>query len=252
MVKAMSLEPPAISPPWLNWLRDFRVAASGLILKATAESSNEADQELQSMKFALYARALTLFDTACLLAENDKLLDLRSSCRGIIECAMHMDAAQSKPDYVKTIKDDDTASRRSRAKRYQAAANPETRKIIGEFLNRDSGRAKRSQPTNFAKGSQFSRLIHVYHEISADTAHVTFTSLARHFSEDKDSAASFIVDPALPAEELHETLITIALSGLLCTFLLLRSLSDTCDATEFENLMARYNLLYRAGLCPEG
>ncbi len=201
------------------------------------------------MRFALYARALTLFDTACLLAENDKLLDLRSSCRGIIECAMHMGAAQSEPGYVKAVKDDDEASRRSRAKAFakrQVAPDPETRRLLDDFLKRDLGGAKRLQPTDLAAGSDFPRLAHVYREISADAAHVTITSLVRHFSEDTDGTVTFKLDPALTAEELHETLTAIALSAMICTLLLVRSLPEKVDGTQFESLAARYKLLYRA------
>src|SRR6266436_457372 len=176
----MSFEPPAISPPWLSWLLDFRAAASELISTATAEPSTEGDLELQSIRFALYARALTLFDTACLLAQNDKLLDIRNYCRGIVECAIHMAASQSHPGYVKAVKDDDKVSRRSRAKSFskcQAIVDRKISKLLNDFLGHDFSGMKQLKISDLADYSNFARLLHVYREISADAAHVTFTSL---------------------------------------------------------------------------
>lgn len=253
----MNSEAPAVSPLWMSWLLDFRTAAHELIKKTTAKPSNEDATELQSMRFALYARALSLFDTACLLAQNDKLLNLRISCRGITECAIHMAASQSNPGYVKAVKDDDNASRRSRAKAFskrQVALDNETRELLEKFLKGEFGGAKRLQPSDLAAGSEFPRLAHVYREISADAAHVTYTSLVRHFSEDADGTVIFICDPALTAEELHETLTVIALSGLVCTFLLVRNLPNFSDGPGFEAfqcLATRYKLLYRNDPCIE-
>ena len=142
-------EPPAVSPLWMRWLLNFRATAreEGWIQQTSANPSGEDATELQSMRFALYARALSLFGTACLLARNDKLLDLRVSCREITECAIHMAASQSNPWLREgKVKDDDKGSRRSRAKassKHQMALDNETHELLDKLLKGDFGGAKR-------------------------------------------------------------------------------------------------------------
>lgn len=113
----MNDDQPQINEAWLRWMRDFRMAASKLADVDSFDAPESEEPELLFVKFALFARALTLFDTALLLAEHDKVLDVRSTCRKVVECAIHMDAARRKPDYLQALKDDEAKSKWSRAKR---------------------------------------------------------------------------------------------------------------------------------------
>jgi hypothetical protein len=239
-----------VSADWLTWMEDFETVADELVRSMVARPS-DADAELQSVRFALYGRALTHFGTAKLLAETNRLLDLRCVCRNVIECTMHMDAAEREGDYVQKLKDDEKASRRSRARafaRRQPPIDPEGRELLNEFLQRDIEGAKRLQPNDLAKGSEFPRLAHVYREVSADAAHVSIASLERHFHDDANGTVEFNIDPSLTPEELHETITTIALSLLTCTLILVRNLTDFNDAVAFDRLLSlqtRYKSLNR-------
>ncbi|QFI70516.1 DUF5677 domain-containing protein [Sinorhizobium alkalisoli] len=109
----MGEDQPQIKEGWLQWMRDFRMAAAKLADVDSLDAPKGEEPELLFVKFALFARALTLFDTALLLAEHDKVLDVRSTCRKVVECAIHMDAACRKPDYLQALKDDEAKALRT-------------------------------------------------------------------------------------------------------------------------------------------
>lgn len=183
----------------------------------------EGDTETLFVKFALFARAVTLFDTAVLLAEHDKLFDLRMICREVLECAIHMDAAFRKDDYLKLLKDDDDKSRWSRAKAFQERNNEldtDSRKLLQEFLNEKKG--KLLKPSELSRDSDFPDIAHTYREISADTAHVTYTALVRHAQHHDDGSTIFTLDPMLTELELHDTLTMLGLSAMVCTLNIVR------------------------------
>lgn len=72
----------------------------GLRRKIQSASPPWTERELVAIKAALYARALTLFDGALLMIENDRQLDFRVQSRGVIESAMYMIALDRDPAYV--------------------------------------------------------------------------------------------------------------------------------------------------------
>lgn len=231
---------------WLVWLRDFRSDATEFVQNVVAAPEDPKDAELQSIRFAVYARLLTLLDTAIRHAEADKQLELRITAREIIECAIHLEAAARIPEYVQTIKDDDRASKRSLVKAVnddQPPSDPATRRLVQEFMNNKT--AKRVQPTDLGKGSDFKRLILIYREISADSAHVTLTSLDRHVRADEDGVNRMIIDPPLDDGELFQSMSGIALSALLCTWLLVKAVPSSEGSAELIQLGQRYQSIYR-------
>jgi hypothetical protein len=74
---------------WIAWMRDYVDAARRFIAEDLIEVSSEEERELVAVKAALYARALTLFEGALLLIENDRQLDFRIQSRGVIEATMY-------------------------------------------------------------------------------------------------------------------------------------------------------------------
>lgn len=59
---------------WLVWLHDFRTDATEFVQNVVAAPEHAKDAELQSIRFAVYARLLSLLDTAVRHAEADKQL----------------------------------------------------------------------------------------------------------------------------------------------------------------------------------
>lgn len=231
---------------WVQWLRDFRTEATAFVQDLVATPADTDDAELQSIRFAVYARLLTLLDTAINHAGADKQLDLRITAREIIECAIHLEAAARIPEYVQKIKDDDRASRRSLVKAAsddQPPSDPATRRLVQEFMNNKTG--KRVQPTDLGKGSDFKRLILIYREISSDSAHVTLTALGRHVRADDDGVNRMITDPPLDEGELFQSLSGIALSALLCTWLLVKAVPSSGGSAELTRLGQSYQSIYR-------
>lgn len=172
----MNDDQPQINEAWLQWMRDFRMAAAKLADVDSFDAPEGEEPELLFVKFALFARALTLFDTALLLAEHDKVLDVRSTCRKVVECAIHMDAARRKPDYLKALKDDEAKSKWSRAKAFkdmQTDLDAGSGKLLQEFLNDKKG--AQLKPSDLSKDSQFPRMAHMYREIRP-TRHMSPTA----------------------------------------------------------------------------
>lgn len=239
----MTRTEPMISDQWLQWMRDYRDAAKQLADMDSFEQP-KGDTETLFVKFALFARTMTLFDTAVLLAEHDKLFELRSICREVLECAIHMDAAFRRDDYLKMLKDDDDKSRWSRAKAFQERntdLDTDSRSLLQEFLNEKKG--KPLKPSELSKGSDFPDMAHTYREISADTAHVTYTALVRHSKHNDDGSTIFTLDPLLTDIEIHETLAMLGLSAMICTLNVVRMIPTMSGDPVFFTLNERFRAL---------
>ncbi|WP_245314435.1 hypothetical protein [Sinorhizobium alkalisoli] len=120
-----------------------------------------------------------------------------------------------------------------------------SRKLLQEFLNDKKG--AQLKPSDLSKDSQFPRMAHMYRELSADTAHVTYSSLLRHRSFLPDETALFSLDPLLEEDELQETLNILGLSVLLCVFSLVRMMPIMAGDEAFYDLHARYKVLVAGG-----
>ncbi len=240
----MTYESPTLIEDWLRWMQDFQREALELTETLEFDPHIVSDPELLSVKLALYARILTFLDTAIRHSQSDKLLDLRIVARNIIECGMHMDAASRWPDYLQKLKDDDKASRRSLAVEIPAEIlDAEARRLRQDMLNDKT--AKRLQPTELGKGSEFARLVLMYRKISSDTAHVTASSIARHMAEDGDGVGRLMIDPMIDEEELYEAFTAIALTLLLCTWLLMEAVPNSRRNDAMLELAERHRGLYQ-------
>lgn len=60
------------SSDWIAWMRDYADAAQRFTAEDPVGVWTEEERELVAIKTALYARALTLFEGALLLLENDR------------------------------------------------------------------------------------------------------------------------------------------------------------------------------------
>ncbi len=69
-------------------MRRYAACADSFLRESHEVPAGEAEAELFAIKTALYARALTLFDTTRLLLEDDRQLDGRIQARGVIETVM--------------------------------------------------------------------------------------------------------------------------------------------------------------------
>ncbi|WP_421414227.1 hypothetical protein [Agrobacterium tumefaciens] len=240
----MTYESPILIDDWLLWMQDFHREALELTQALAFDPDGVSDPELLSVKFGLYARLLTFLDTAIRHTQSDKLLDLRIVARNIIECGMHMDAANRWPDYLQKLKDDDKASRRSLAAEIPAEIlDAEARRLQQYMLNDKT--AKRLQPTELGKGSEFARLVLMYRKISSDTAHVTASSIARHMVEDAEGVGRLTIDPMISDEDLYEAFTSIALTLLLCTWLLMDAVPTSQRNDAMMELARRHQALYQ-------
>lgn len=88
-------------------MRDYVDAARRFAAEDPVDVSSEEEREIVAIKAALYARALTLFEGALLLLENDRQLDFRIQSRGVIEATMYLIALDRNPAFVARMKDDD-------------------------------------------------------------------------------------------------------------------------------------------------
>jgi hypothetical protein len=242
---------PAIPPPspdWIVWMRDYVLAAERFTQEEPVPVSSERDQELVAVKAALYARALTLFEGALLLLEYDRQLDFCIHSRGVVEAAMYLIALDRDPAFVDKMKDDDFKSRHSRAGLHLNAtkfdADPDIRKMLEDFVSQGAQGTKPIQAATLLEGSEFDRLYRTFRDISGDTAHVSLTSLNRHYAESfVDQSATLLVHPALDELEMTTTLTELGISITIATLMLMKIKDKTELWDVFQDLLHRYRAL---------
>ncbi|MER9951852.1 hypothetical protein [Mesorhizobium sp. M0047] len=123
---------------WHKWLVDFAEVANRLQLAKRSLALSDHERR-KSVVLALYARLLSELTTALILAETKRDLAFRTTCRSIIECALHLEMAETDPTYLTRLKDDDDASRRSRAIRFRSKSSTlttEADKTLSDFIQR--------------------------------------------------------------------------------------------------------------------
>ncbi|UCI05237.1 DUF5677 domain-containing protein [Mesorhizobium sp. B1-1-8] len=248
---SVNVEAPSLSPEWVTWLRDYSATARRFTEDEPVHVSSEEERELVAIKAALYARALTLFDGALLLIENDRQLDFRIQSRGIIEAAMYLIALDRDPAYVEKMKDDDYKNRHARAglhlKAKKFTGSDDVRKMLEDFVAQGLQGAKQIQMGDLLNGSDFERLYHSYRNVSGDAAHVSITSLNRHYIENRDDqSALLIVDPALDENDMLVTVTELGFSMILATLFLMKIKERTDLWDDFQDLTRRYRELGHA------
>ena len=235
---------------WVEWLVMFNDLARVFIEDAAVDPQYGDDPRLQSAMLAIAARAFTLFRSALTLLQQGEQLGFRIIVRGVVECAMHMEAACSQPEYLKILLEDDKASRISRGKAFQKIAVnliEASNRELQQFVMGDGTRPQSLNLGDFSKSSDFPRYHHIYREISADAEHVTWTSLCRHPQEVPDGV-HLEIDPQLTDFEMFDTVSIMALAGMTCVKHLRESLGITQNEAVFSALGHRCIELYRAGM----
>jgi hypothetical protein len=226
-------------------------AAKRFVAEDPIAAFADEERELVAVKAALYARALTLFEGALLLIENDRQLDFRIQSRGVIEATMYLIALDRNPAFVARMKDDDYKSRQSRAGLHLKAkafnGTADVRKMLEEFVAQGLQGAKAMKVGTLLQGNEFDRLYRTYRDISGDAAHVSLTSLNRHYVENAtDQSATLLVHPALDQLELHMTATELGIAMTIATLLLMKVKEKTDLWDEFEALLHRYQALARS------
>jgi hypothetical protein len=240
----------SLSSDWIAWMRAYVDAARRLAGEDPVEVSSEEVRELVAIKAALYARALTLFEGALLLIENDRQLDFRIQSRGVIEATMYLIALDRNPAFVTRMKDDDFKNRQSRAALHLGAKKfncaEDVRQQLEEFVARGLQGAKAIQLGALLDGSEFDRLYRSYRDISGDAAHVSLTALNRHYVENPtEGSATLIINPELDEVDFHVTVTELGISMTIATLLLMKIKEKTDVWDEFQALLRRYRALAR-------
>jgi hypothetical protein len=236
----------AIPRIWIAWLRNYAKTATRFTVEEPVQVSTEEERELVAIKAALFARALTLFEGAVLLIENDRQLDFRIQSRGVIEAVMYLIALDRNPAFISKMKDDDYKSRQSRATLHLKAFNgtDDDRSLLEEFVALGFQGAKAIQIGALLEGSEFERLYRSYRDISGDAAHASLTSLSRHYIENPSNhSALLVVHPTLEDAEIHTTVTELGISMVIATLLVMKVKTKTDLWDEFQTLLQRYNTL---------
>ncbi|MER8808245.1 DUF5677 domain-containing protein [Mesorhizobium australicum] len=248
-------EQPSRTTHWLAWMRDYVDAARRFAAEDAVDVSSEEERELVATKMALFARALTLFEGALLLLENDRQLDFRIHSRGVIEATMYLITLDLNPAFVVRMKDDDFKSRHSRvtlhlgAKTFSGTAD--VREQLEEFVAQGLQGAKAIQLGTLLEGSDFDRLYRSYRDISGDAAHVSITALNRHYIEDPQSGlATLIIHPELDDTDFQVTMTELGISMTIATLLIMKIKEKTDVWDEFQALLQRYRLMSRDDRAP--
>jgi len=229
-------------------MRDYAATANRFLCEEPISVLAEAEQELLAIKAALYARALTLFEGALLLIENDRQFDFRIHSRGVIEATIYLIALDRDPSLVQKMKDDDYKSRHSRAALHLDAQSfdlsPEVQKALEDFVAHGNQGAKALQVSTLVEGTDFERLYRTYRDISGDAAHVSISSLSRHYTPNPaDGSAKMLLHPELDNVELLLTLTELGISMNIATLALMKVREQTASWQDFQDLLRRYREL---------
>ncbi|UVK50207.1 hypothetical protein DBIPINDM_007512 (plasmid) [Mesorhizobium sp. AR02] len=185
-----------------------------------------------------------------MLIDARRELAFRNACRSVIDCALHLYAAETDPQYLTRLKEDDEHSRRSRAKRHLAVNEGRLPKdqasVLNGFIKRMHGPKQRLQVSDI--DSPVPRLSHVYREISADALHVSWTSLHRHVFKDKDGHVHLTLEPKVERDELEEAASSLALSLLFAMRSLLIILPEISVTHNLQGMFMKYKNTYKRGL----
>jgi len=236
------------SSQWLAWMNDYVDAARRFTSEDPIDVASDEERELIALKMALYARALTLFEGALLLLENDRQLDFRIQSRGVLEATMSLIALDRNPAFVSKMKDDDFKSRHSRAALHLDAktfsGTDDVRQQLQEFVDQGLQGAKAIQLGTLLEGSDFDRLYRSYRDISGDAAHVSVTALNRHYIEHPETgSATLTLHPALDDDGFHHTMTELGISLTIATLLIMKIKAKTDVWDEFQTLLRRYRAL---------
>ena len=182
------------------------------------------------------------------MIENDRQLDFRIHSRGVIEVAMYLIALDRNPAFVTKMKDDDYKSRQSRASLHLNARDfngtADVRQMLEEFIAQGLQGAKAIQLATLLEDSDFDRLYRSYRDLSGDAAHVSVTSLNRHYVENpNDRSAMLVVQPALDDVDMYVTVTELGMSMTIATLMLMKVKQKTDLWDEFQTLLHRYREL---------
>ena len=236
-----------IRPAWRKWLADFADAVDHLHLTRVSFEFSEQG-ERKSVVLALYARICSELATALVVANAKRDLAFRATCRAIIECALHLEMAETDSTYLKRLKDDDDASRRSRAIRFRSknpALAKEADKTLSDFIQSLPKQQSKLQVSEI--DTALPRLTHSYRELSADTVHVSLTSIQRHVAPDREGIDRLRIEPRFDVHELEDAASLMALALLNATRILLSLVPEVSPARGFHSLHKRYVALHRQG-----
>lgn len=231
-------------------MNDYIDAARCFISEDPVEVASEEERELIALKMALYVRALTLFEGALLLLENDRQLDFRIHSRGVLEATMYLIALDRNPAFVARMKDDDFKSRHSRAALHLDAktfsGTEDVRQQLEEFVAQGLEGEKAIQLGTLLEGSDFDRLYRSYRDISGDAAHVSVTALNRHYIENPNTGlATLTIHPELDDNDFQFTMTELGISMTIATLLVMEVKEKTDVWDEFQALLQRYRALAR-------
>ncbi|BCG97198.1 MULTISPECIES: hypothetical protein [unclassified Mesorhizobium] len=238
-----------IRPTWRRWFSDFQQSVEALALQ-DVDLLDDDKAELKSTALALFGRLQSELDSALVLIDARRELAFRNACRSVIDCALHLYAAETDAQYLTRLKEDDEQSRRSRAKRHLAVNEgrlpKEQASILNGFIKRMHGPKQRLLVSEI--DSPVPRLSHVYREISADALHVSWTSLHRHVFKNKDGDVQLALEPKVSRDELEEAASALALSVLFAMRSLLIILPEIAVTYNLHGMFAKYKKIDKRGL----
>lgn len=236
-----------VSKRWRLWLGEFAVAMDRLHVTKLSPAAT-ASPLLNTALLAVYARLRSELETALILADAKRDMAFRNACRSIIECALHIEMADGDPTYIDRLTEDDNVSRKGRAARFRKKQKltPAADKTLSDFVLRLSDQKAKLQVSEYA--TVLPRLTHHYREISADTTHVSLTSIQRHVRPDRAGVDRLHIEPKFNWLEMEEASSLIALSLLNATRVLLVRMPEIQRTTYLADLQRRYRALYEKGL----
>lgn len=176
-----------------------------------------ADQKM--IACALLGRSLSNYKGVAMMVREGLIIEARTLVRSIYENLFFLAKLERDgPAFVKQMKDDEIASRLKRSKfimdspALHSSLLDEVRQRLHTYdvkTRAENPKAKTLSPKQVAEGGALTSAYLAYSQLSGDSAHPSFSSLARHFSrvvENGETIPCFDIQPLADDATLDDTL----------------------------------------------
>jgi hypothetical protein len=208
--------------PWVSQIRtqhkpwfDLIARLNRLAMSVLPRGAQKVPEELYIA--TLYARAVTMFQGAVLLAERGMAAESRTLVRGCAETAIALGCTRRDKTFPRQLDDDHDRHRVAMANdllnlpaddpNVSATQRDDLRRLIAEVSARHapSGPRKINWAVASSKAAMTDLYLTVYRQTSADAAHVSLRSMDRHVVSDPSGTITGFQFRPYP-EEVADTL----------------------------------------------
>jgi Family of unknown function (DUF5677) len=247
------------NPPWVSQIRtqhkpwfDLITMLNRLAMSVLLREAPKVPEELYVA--TLYARAVTMFQGAVLLAERGMAAESRTLVRGCAETAIALGCTRRDKTFPRQLDDDHDRHRVAMANdilnlpaedpNVSAMQRDDLRRLIAEVSaqHAPSGPRKINWAVASSRAAMTDLYLTVYRQTSGDAAHVSLRSMDRHVVSDASGTITGFQFRPYP-EEVADTLSSAIAALFHATEARLLGLGDTASDDALRGLALEWRTL---------